>query len=634
MKEQELELLDKECDTPFYEKSENLTLYWQDGRQEKQIELSDDEDKLYEIIRDDSGKIVDMKEAHKLGLRNRSNQVMVQYNPRIRDYRELRPIFKSNDVAWESKKSLSAVQADDQSGQSAADEAARQNAIDDIPFSIPIPTGESVASLQEQAARAAADNDGKFTAEQAAMLGFEDEETADDILFSLPRSHGRNQPYGNSKKATKAEREELLSIIQQKKYSESGTDVYSLDVNDHKIIYLVDHSSYSELYENLREGGDGFGIRKTFEVDKITADDIRTILRNIASDYGYSAARLRDRLQALRIRPEVMSGVDIAAELEMGSGADARLDVTGRGQGISSGYNGSRPDGGESSSRLDEKGEERGRTLRGGTELSLIERDYEGKPVRKQHPATPGVISEARRQKAFVELNKRLREILQKHGVSIGSLYESEARMMAAGVSDFSSAKVLAEGMKELIRLANGIEGEYALPEEFAHVAIEMLGHDHPLVSRLLTALSNNEKALEEAYDGMLDAYREQYGNDHDKLVLEAAGKLVAKQLFKHQLAKTNSIRNLVTRICNAIKDFFRRFSTREIDEAILDSEGIASQLARELVSGKLADEMSLEKITSNGKFFSVDKNLTDKQDLMSKLLKRTVKLKDQQIAV
>jgi len=199
------------------------------------------------------------------------------------------------------------------------------------------------------------------------MLGFEEEKTADDILFSLPRSHGRNQPNGNSKKATKAEREELFSIIQQKKYPESGTDVYSLDTNDHKIVYLVDHSSDRELYENLREGGDGFGIRKTFEVDKITADDVRTILRNIASDYGYSAARLRNRLQALGIRPEVMYGVDIAAELEMGSGADARMDVTGRGQGISSRYNGSRPDGGEGSSRLDEKEGERGRAFREGT---------------------------------------------------------------------------------------------------------------------------------------------------------------------------------------------------------------------------------------------------------------------------
>ena len=494
-----------------------VTYNWQDGKQERQIELSDDEDKLYEIIRDDSGKIVDMKEAHKLGLRNHSNQVMVQYNPRVRDYRELRPIFKSNDVAWESKKSLSAVQADDQSGQPAVDEVARQNAIDDIPFGIPIPTGESVASLQEQAAKAAADNDGKFTAEQAAMLGFKDEEADNNSLYSLTKK------------------------------VKNGEISFKRDV----------------------------GERLPFTEDISAAHAAATIL-----------IRRHERTDETKRR-------NLAEQYEV----DAKAGKTA-----------SRPN---------------------SAELSLVERDSEGKPVRKQYPATPRVVSEARRQKAFAELNKRLREILQKHGVSIGSLYESEARMMAAGVSDFSSAKVLAEGMKELIRLANGIEGEYALPEEFAHVAIEMLGHDHPLVSRLLTALSNNEKALEEAYDGMLDAYREQYGNDHDKLVLEAAGKLVAKQLFKHQLAKTNSIRNLVTRICNAIKDFFRRFSTREIDEAILDSEGIASQLARELVSGKLADEMSLEKITSNGKFFSVDKNLTDKQDLMSKLLKRTVKLKD-----
>ena len=259
----------------------------------------------------------------------------------------------------------------------------------------------SVASLQEQAAKAASDNDGKLTAEQAAMLGFEDEETADDILFSLPRSHGRNQPYGNSKKATKAEREELLSIIQQKKYPESGTDVYSLDTNDHKIVYLVDHSSDRELYENLREGGDGFGIRKTFEVNSITKDDIREITRNIAPFYDYSATRISGVLQAAGIGQANLFSTDIDAELKRATdsyaaiyGEDRANWPKGRGYG---GYDNNNI---QSGSRPSDNSRQK--------ELSLVERDSEGKPVRKQYPATPRVVSEARRQKAFAELNKKL----------------------------------------------------------------------------------------------------------------------------------------------------------------------------------------------------------------------------------
>ena len=235
------------------------------------------------------------------------------------------------------------------------------------------------------------------------MLGFEDEETADDILFSLPRSYGRNQSYGNSKKATKAEREELLSIIQQKKYLESGTDIISLDTNDHKIIYLVDHSSDSELYENLREGGDGFGIRKTFEVNSITKDDIREITRNIAPFYDYSAARISRLLQAAGIGQANLFSTDIAAELQRI--IDSNDEVYGEDR--------ANWPKGRSYGRYDNNNGERGSRTEGSirqtTELSLVERDSEGKPVRKQYPATPRVVSEARRQKAFAELNKRLR---------------------------------------------------------------------------------------------------------------------------------------------------------------------------------------------------------------------------------
>ena len=92
--------------------------------------------------------------------------------------------------------------------------------------------------------------------------------------------------------------------------------VYSLDTNDHKIVYLVDHSSDRELYENLREGGDGFGIRKTFEVNSIIKDDIREITRNIAPFYDYSAARISGVLQAAGIGQANLFSTDIAAELK------------------------------------------------------------------------------------------------------------------------------------------------------------------------------------------------------------------------------------------------------------------------------------------------------------------------------
>ena len=266
----------------------------------------------------------------------------------------------------------------------------------------------------------------------------------------------------------------------------------------------------------------------------------------------------------------------------------------------------------------------------GGKMLSIARYDENGNLVSESIPATPDNITLARKQKIFVELNKRLREILREKDIAVGTLFDAEARLSIGGITDFDTARVLAEGLKELIRIADGYEGEQALPEEFAHVALEMLGHDHPLVSRLLNALRNNEQALREAFGGMYEEYVEAYGDDKDKLVLEAAGKLVAKRLFMEQEIQTKPVRNLIQRIIDAIKNLFKRFRREEIEEAIFDAEGIASKIAREMLGGKLLDDMSIENIEADGMMLKkVAQDLSGKEDILSKLLKREVKRLD-----
>ena len=259
--------------------------------------------------------------------------------------------------------------------------------------------------------------------------------------------------------------------------------------------------------------------------------------------------------------------------------------------------------------------------------LQILRQNEDGEYVSTTVPATPAYVKEARRQKVFVELNKRLREILREKGVAIGTLTSAEARMALGGITDFDTASVTAQGLVELIRLANGQIGEEALPEEFAHVALEMLGHDHPLVQRLLNILRNNREAMEEAYDGMYGEYERRYGEDNvEDLVTEAAGKLVAKALFMEQEIQTSPIRRLVHRIVEAIKAFFRRFRRDEIQNAIFDSYGIASKIAREMLGGQLLDQMEISNITQSGQFLKVQRNLNDKDDILSKLLKTEIK--------
>lgn len=259
-----------------------------------------------------------------------------------------------------------------------------------------------------------------------------------------------------------------------------------------------------------------------------------------------------------------------------------------------------------------------------GKMLQIVHRDATGNVVSEAMPVTPDTVRYARQQKVFVELNKRLREILREKGVSVGTLTNAEALMSIGGIADFDTASVTASGLVELIRLAEGYVGEQALPEEFAHVALEMLGHDNPLVQRLLNALNNSEESMQEAYDGMYQEYVDKYGEaNKDKLVLEAAGKLVAKHLFLQQEIQSSPVRRLIYRISEAIKNFFKRFRREEVQNAILDANEIASKVARELLAGKLVDDMSLENISANDKYFKkVKVDLSGKNDILSRLLK------------
>ena len=260
--------------------------------------------------------------------------------------------------------------------------------------------------------------------------------------------------------------------------------------------------------------------------------------------------------------------------------------------------------------------------------LSIVHKDLKGNIVTDKVKATPYAVSLARKQKVLVELNKRLRDILRSKGVSVGTLLDAEARLSISGISDFDTASVTAEGLLELIRIAQGYEGEQALPEEFAHVALEMLGHDHPLVKRLLDVLRSNQDAVEEAFDGMYQEYENTYGVDNrEKLILEAAGKLVARQLLYQEEVKSKPVKSLLSRIIEAIKNLFKKFSIHEVQNAIFDANDIASKVARDILGGRLLDQMSLVNAVAEGQYYKkVQKDLTDQQGILTKLLKNEVK--------
>lgn len=183
-------------------------------------------------------------------------------------------------------------------------------------------------------------------------------------------------------------------------------------------------------------------------------------------------------------------------------------------------------------------------------------------------------------------LNNKLKQILKDHGVSIGSLNTLEKRLGINGVTDFQQAETAANGMIELIRLAKGDVGEQALPEEFAHWALEAMG-DHPLSNRLINNIIQNGLSQQILGDEFED-YERQYNGDAVALAKEAAGKLIAKHLLNREPITTKPYKGILQKLLEAIKRFFKQFNVQSINNAIIDAESDSSFIAKELLNGSL----------------------------------------------
>lgn len=222
-------------------------------------------------------------------------------------------------------------------------------------------------------------------------------------------------------------------------------------------------------------------------------------------------------------------------------------------------------------------------------------------------------------------LNEKLRNILSSYGISIGVLTELERRMGINGVTDFDKAKSAAEGTIELIRLADGIRGEKALPEEFAHFALEAMGNSNPLVNRLINLIASNNLASEiigEDYG----TYSELYKNDEVRLAKEAAGKLLAKHLLREEAIPAKPYRNLLQRVISSIKNFFKRISANSIQRAMVQADKSFGSLARDILNGSMNDAISINNITESKTFYNTTERVSRDKKLLQDIIKNELK--------
>ena len=264
--------------------------------------------------------------------------------------------------------------------------------------------------------------------------------------------------------------------------------------------------------------------------------------------------------------------------------------------------------------------------------------DYVAKIIKIQDTESPrifiGVKVEKRNRLNSIDadkmaynanLNSRLRDILAANGIAVGALTDLEKRIGINGVTDFDVARTAANGMIEMIRLANGIEGEKALPEEFAHFAIEAMG-ESPLINRLINNLSSSG-LISEILGDEYETYDTLYKGDTVKLAKEAAGKLLAKHLLKSEPIEQKPYKNLLERVISAIKSFFKTMNASQIQKAMYEADKDFGRLARDILNGRMDEEINVGNINSSSLFYQTNERVQrDRrllQDIMNNELKR-----------
>lgn len=263
--------------------------------------------------------------------------------------------------------------------------------------------------------------------------------------------------------------------------------------------------------------------------------------------------------------------------------------------------------------------------------------DYVAKIIKVQDTDSPGILIGVRVEKKnrlnSVEvdkmmynsnLNSRLRDILAAKGIAVGALSNLERRMGINGVTDFDTAKTAANGLVEMIRLANGIEGEKALPEEFAHFAIEAMG-ESPLINRLINSLSSNG-LVGEILGDEYDTYDTLYKGDATKLAKEAAGKLLAKHLLKSEPIGHKPYKNLLERVISAIKSFFKTINVNQIQKAIYEADKDFGRLARDILNGRMDEEISIDNIKSSDLFYQTNERIQRDRKVLQNIINNELK--------
>src|SRR5574344_588012 len=222
--------------------------------------------------------------------------------------------------------------------------------------------------------------------------------------------------------------------------------------------------------------------------------------------------------------------------------------------------------------------------------IAYVDHDDNNKLTLVIAPRSSGNIDIAENQFKIQKLNEKIASFLSPIGITMGILSDEETAVGRVGKTDFSRALDTANGLANMMAIANNLEGFKAMSEEFSHFLIGVYRKD-PLVSRSIEVLKNKDVAREilgEQYDNVSNYY----GGNKDLIAEEALGHMLRATLLKDKSSadnnqSTNRFKNLFKRAIDYIVGLFRGYNPSYIHSAINYVNSNMGELVKDLTEGK-----------------------------------------------
>jgi hypothetical protein len=171
-----------------------------------------------------------------------------------------------------------------------------------------------------------------------------------------------------------------------------------------------------------------------------------------------------------------------------------------------------------------------------------------------------------------------------------------------------------------LVKIAKGKAGKDTLSEEAAHILVEMLGDNHPLVIKMMANIENTE-----VYQSTYDEYFDIYEGDINKIKKEAVGKMITKialQKFDRNEFNTTpeTTWNKFVKLVQAVFTWLENKFKKVPDDLESEIDKLYGKASKMLLEG---DTSQLQDIKSTEEFFQLDTSKKKKVDAIEEYVNR-----------